>query len=72
MSMNEEEVSVRSRESVDSQRRMGDTVGTESEAQSRKTACAWAQSKRALKGERERIEAGVVAKSMEGDGMYSL
>ena len=47
MSKNEEEVSVRSRESVDSLKTMGDTESTESEAQRRKTVCAWARSERA-------------------------
>ena len=64
--------SVRSRESVDSLQTMGDAENTGSEAQRRRTACAWAWSERALNGERERIHAGVVTQSMEGDGMDSL
>ena len=72
MSLKEDQVSVRSRESVGSQRMMSDTVSTESEAQQRRTACAWAQGERAVEGERERIQASVVAQSMEGDGMDSL
>ena len=72
MSMNEDEVSVRSRESDGSQRTMTDTVRTKSEGQSRRTACACAQGERALAGERDRIQTGVVAQSMEGDGMDSI
>ena len=72
MSKNEEEVSMRSRESVDSLRTMGDAESTESETQQRRTACAWAQSERALGGERQRIHAGVLTQGMEGDGMDSL
>ena len=51
MSMNEDEVSMRSGESAGSQRTMSDTVNTESEAQRRRTVCAWAQGERALQGE---------------------
>ena len=69
MSMNEDEVSVRSRDSVGSQSTMSDTVNTEREAQQRRTACAWEQGQRSLEGELERIRAGVAAQSMEGDGM---
>ena len=47
----------------------GQEVG---ESQQRKTACAWAQRDQALKGARERIGAGVVAQSTEGDEMDSL
>ena len=59
-------------ESVDSLLTMGDAESTESEAQRRRTACAWTRSERALDGERERIHAGMVTQSMEGDGMDSL
>ena len=55
MSNNEEEASVRSRESVDSLPTMGEAGSSGSEAQRRPTACAWAQSERALDGEGERI-----------------
>ena len=72
MRKNEEEASVRSRESVDSLKTMGDTGSTENEAQRRRTAWTWARSERALEGERERIQAGVLAQSMEGDGMDPL
>ena len=72
MSKKEEEVSVRSRESVDNLKTMRDTESTESGAQRRRTACAWARGERALDGERERIQARVVAQSMEGEGMDSL
>ena len=72
MSVTEEEASVRSRESVDSLRTLGDAKTTGSEAQRRRTACAWARSECALDGERQRIHAGVVTQSMEGDGMDSL
>ena len=72
MSKNEEEASVRSRKSVDSLQTMRDVESTGSEAQSRRTACAWARSEQALDGERERIHAGVVTQSMEGDGNDSL
>ena len=64
MSMNEDEVSVQSRVSVGSQRKMSDTVNTESEVQQRRPACVWVQGERTLEGERERIRAGVVAQSM--------
>ena len=67
MSKNKEEARVRSRESVDSLRTMGDAANTRSEAQRRRTAGAWAWSERALDGERERIHAGVVTQSMEGN-----
>ena len=50
MSKNREEASVRSRESVDSLQTMGDAESTGSEAQRRRTACAWARSERALSG----------------------
>ena len=63
---------VRSRESVDSVKTMKDMESTENEAQRRRTACAWARSERVLEGERERIQAGVLAQSMEGDGMDFL
>ena len=72
MSKNEEEVSVRSGESVDSVKTMGDTESTEGEAQQRRAACAWARSERALDGEPERIRAGVLTQSMEGNRMNSL
>ena len=72
MSVTEEEASVRSREPVDSLPTMGDAESTGSEAQRRRTACAWARSERALDSERERIHAGVVTQSMEGDRMDSL
>ena len=72
MNVNEEEASVRSRESVDSVPTMGDAESTGSEAQRRRTACAWARSERAMDGARERIHAGVVTQSMEGDRMDSL
>ena len=72
MSATEEEASMRSRESVDSLQTKGDAENTGSEAQRRRTACAWARSERALDGERERIHAGVVTQSMEGDRMDSL
>ena len=64
--------SVRSRESVHSLRTMGDAESTGSEAQRRRTVCAWARRERALDGDREQIHAGVVTQSMEGDGMDSL
>ena len=72
MSMNEEEGSVRSRKSACSQLTMSYKVNAEGEgveAQQRKTACAWAQREQAMKGARERISAGVVAQSREGNGM---
>ena len=47
-------------------------MNTKSEAQRRRAACAWARSERALIAEQERNQAGVVAQSMEGDGMDSL
>ena len=72
MSMNEEEVSVRGRESVGCQKMMTEAVSTESEAQRRRTACAWAQGEPVLEGEGERIQEGVVAQSVEVDGMDSL
>ena len=72
MSKNEEEASVRSRESVDCLPTMGDVVSTGSEAQRRRTACAWARSERASDGERGQIHAGVVTQSMEGNRMDSL
>ena len=72
MSKSEEEVSVRSRESGDSLQTMGDMESTESEAQRRRAACAWARSERALGAEQERIQAGAVAQSMESHGMDSL
>ena len=65
MFKNEEEASVRSRESVDSLQTIGDAESTGSEAQRRR-------SERAFHGERERIHAGVVTQSMEGEGMHSL
>ena len=43
-----------------------------SEAQRRRTACARARSEHALEGERERIGAGVVTLSTEGDRKESL
>ena len=72
MSVIEGEASVGSRESVDSLLTMGKAESTGSEAQRRRTACAWARSKRALDGEREQMHAGVVTQSMEGDRMDSL
>ena len=72
MSVTEEEASVRSRESVDDLPTMRDAESAWSETQRRRTACAWARSERALERERERIPAGVVTQSMEGDGMDSL
>ena len=72
MSKNEEEASVRSRESVHTLQTMGDAESTGSEAQRRPTACGLARSERALDEERERIHAGVVTQNMEGDGMDSL
>ena len=72
MTKDKEKVSVRSKESVDSLKTMGDTENTESEGQRRGTACAWAQSERAFDREQERIQAGVVAQSMEGDVMDFL
>ena len=57
---------------VDSLQTMGDTESTGSEAQRRRTACAWARSERALDGEQERIHAGVVTQSMEGNRIDSL
>ena len=41
MSKNKEEVRMRSRESVDSLKMIGDTESTKCEAQRRRTACAW-------------------------------
>ena len=72
MSKNEEEVSVRSRESVDSLRKMGDAESTKSETQQRRTVCAWARSEQALDSERERIHPVVVTQGMAGSGMDSL
>ena len=72
MSDTEKGASVRSRESVDSLPLMGDAESTGSEAQRRRTACAWARSERGPDGERERIHAGMVTHSMKGDGMDSL
>ena len=72
MSVTEEEVSVRSRESLDDLPTIRDAESAGSETQRRRTACAWTTSERALEGERERIHAGVVTRSMEGNGMYSL
>ena len=72
MSTNEDEASVRSRESVGSQRTMCDTVSSKGDTERRKTACTWAQGEQALEGKQERIRAGVLAQSMEGDGMDSL
>ena len=72
MRVTEEEASVRSRESVDDLLTVRDAEIARSETQRRRTACAWARSERALEGERERIHAGVVTQSMEGDGMDSL
>ena len=63
MNKTEEKGSVRSRESVES---------AGSETQRRITACAWTRSERAFEGEQDRIHAGVVIQSMEGDGMDSL
>ena len=51
---------------------MGDAESTGNEAQRRRTACAWARSVHALDEEQERIHAGVVTQSMEGDGKDSL
>ena len=72
MNQTEEEASVRSRQSVHSLPTMGDAQNTESEAQRRRTACAWARSERALDGEREQIHADVVKQSVGCDGMDSL
>ena len=72
MSTNEDEATVQSSESVGSQMTMSDNVSTGGEAQRRKTACAWAQGEQAFEGGRERIGAGVVAPSTEGDGMDLL
>ena len=63
MYVTEEEASERSRESVESAR---------SETQKRRTACAWTGSERAFEGEQDRMHAGVVTQSMEGDRMDSL
>ena len=71
MSVTEEKASVRSRESVEGLPTMRDAKSAGSETQRRRTACAWTRSERALEGERERIHAGVVTQSMEGDGMDS-
>ena len=72
MSTNENEASVRSRESFGSQMTVSDTVSAEGEAQRRKTACEWGQGEQASEGARERSRAGVVAQSMKGDEMDSL
>ena len=72
MGKNEDEVSLRSGESVDSLTTMEDTEITASDAQRRRTACAWERSQRAFGGERGRIQAGVVAQSIEGDRIDSL
>ena len=61
-----------SRQPVDSLQTMADAESTRSEAQRRRTACASARSERALDGERDRMRAGVVTQSMEGDVMDSL
>ena len=72
MSKSGEEVSVRSRESVDSLQTMEDTESTETGAQQRRAACAWTRSQRPLGAERLLIQAAVVAQSMEGHCMNSL
>ena len=72
MSKNEEEVSVRSRESVDSLRKMGDAESTKNETQQRQTVCAWARREQALDSERERIHPVVVTQGMAGGRMDSL
>ena len=75
MSRKQDEASERSRQSVCSQLPTSDTVNAEDdvvEAQRRKRACAWSQREQAYEGARERISAGVVAQSVEGDGKDSL
>ena len=76
MSTKEDEASVGGRETVCSQLTMRDTLSAEGEevgeAHQIKTACAWAQREQALEGARERISAGVLVQTMEGDGMDSL
>ena len=72
LSKNEDEASMRSRQSVDSLQTMGDAESTGSQAQRRRTACTWARSERMLDGKREGIHTGVVTQSMEGDGLDSL
>ena len=75
MSTKKDEARVQSRESVCSQLTMSDTVSAEGEVhetQRRKTAGARARGEGAMEGARERISAGVVAQSMEDDGMECL
>ena len=69
-----DEASEWSRESVCSQLTMSDTVGAKGdvEAQRRETACASAQREQTIEGARDRISAGVVEQSVEGNGMDSL